>query len=267
MASRGNRGGGGDRVLESRHVIGLFLLMLVFSGVFFALGYVMGRNQYDGQVRAESTPRATPDPVFAAKSDLAGRRPKNSQSAATSTSSAANSGASANSGWGSVSTSTPSATPSARDSVSTPNASPDDSNAPTSDWSFFNSAKNAPDDRLKPAPAAQSSSTISPNLAPGGVAAAGKNSKTPSVSPKTAVPVTSPVPAGAYVLQVAAMRQSVDANAVATSLKTKRFPAFVVNPTTDKYYHVQVGPYHDLKSADAAKKGLESAGFKAIVKH
>src|ERR1700722_1622154 len=131
MASRGNRGGGGDRVLESRHVIGLFLLMLVFSGVFFALGYVMGRNQYDGQVRAESTPRATPDPVFAAKSDLAARHSKNSQSVASSTNSAANS-ASANSGWGSVATSSPSATTSARDSVSTPNASPDDSTAPTS---------------------------------------------------------------------------------------------------------------------------------------
>jgi cell division protein FtsN len=63
------------------------------------------------------------------------------------------------------------------------------------------------------------------------------------------------------------MRQSVDASAVATSLRAKHFPAIVVNPTTDKYYHVQVGPYHDVKSADAAKKGLESAGFKAIVKH
>src|SRR5579872_1864971 len=61
MAIRGNRGGGGDRVLESRHVIGLFLLMLVFSGVFFALGYVMGRSQYDGQVRAASTPRNAGD--------------------------------------------------------------------------------------------------------------------------------------------------------------------------------------------------------------
>ena len=86
MAIRGNRGGGGDRVLESRHVIGLFMLMLVFSGVFFALGYVMGRNQYDGQVRAESTPRATPDPVFQSKNDLAATRKKNSQSSATSTS-------------------------------------------------------------------------------------------------------------------------------------------------------------------------------------
>ncbi len=63
------------------------------------------------------------------------------------------------------------------------------------------------------------------------------------------------------------MRQSVDASAVATSLRAKHFPAIVVNPTTDKYYHVQVGPYHDVKSADTAKKGLEAAGFKAIVKH
>lgn len=46
-------GGGGDRVLESKHVIGLFLLMLLFSGVFFSLGYVMGRSQYETQVRAD----------------------------------------------------------------------------------------------------------------------------------------------------------------------------------------------------------------------
>src|SRR5579871_5023662 len=115
MASRGNRGGGGDRVLESRHVIGLFLLMLVFSGVFFALGYVMGRNQYDGQVRAESTPRATPDPVASARADLPSRRSKNPQSAVNSVNSAnsansnspnsassASSASSGNSGWGSV---------------------------------------------------------------------------------------------------------------------------------------------------------------------
>ena len=45
-------------MLESKHVIGLFMLMLVFSGVFFALGYVMDRNQYDGQVRAGNVERA-----------------------------------------------------------------------------------------------------------------------------------------------------------------------------------------------------------------
>src|ERR1700722_11671031 len=64
MASGGKRGSAGERVLEGRHVIGLFMLMLLFSGVFFTLGYVMGRNQYDGQVRAASNPRTLlPAPV------------------------------------------------------------------------------------------------------------------------------------------------------------------------------------------------------------
>src|SRR5204863_7330807 len=54
MSSGGKRGGAGERVLESRHVIGLFMLMLLFSGVFFTLGYVRGRNQYDNPVRAST---------------------------------------------------------------------------------------------------------------------------------------------------------------------------------------------------------------------
>ncbi|HEX4381285.1 MAG TPA: SPOR domain-containing protein [Candidatus Acidoferrum sp.] len=264
MASRGNRGGGGDRVLESRHVIGLFLLMLVFSGVFFALGYVMGRNQYDGQVRAENTPRATPDPVFTSKSDLAARRKKDSQSSAnpSNASNSANSSSSAGSGWGSLSTPAPSASQNSRDTNSASSATPDDGNAPASDWSFYNSGKNTPDDRLKTAPPnATAQTTPAPAAVPS--TAMGKNPRIGAAS----VVGSSQVPAGSYVLQVAAMRQSVDANAVVTSLRTKHFPAFVVNPTTDKYYHVQVGPYHDVKSADVAKKGLESAGFKAIVKH
>jgi cell division septation protein DedD len=267
---RGNRGGGGDRVLESRHVIGLFLLMLVFSGVFFALGYVMGRNQYDGQVRAENTPRATPDPVASPRADQPSRRSKNSQSSANSANSAsaanssANSASPANSGWGSVSSS-PSAAASPRDSASAPVASPED-NAPTSDWSFYNSGKNAPDDKLRTASSDSAGSAMPQGPAAG--AAGGKTLK-PAPLPNKALAVAagSPFPAGTYVLQVAAMRQSVDASAVATSLRAKHFPAIVVNPTTDKYYHVQVGPYHDVKSADAAKKCLESAGFKAIVKH
>src|ERR1700676_2388777 len=60
----GRKRGTGERVLESRHVIGLCLLMLVFSAIFFTLGYVMGRNQYDGQVRAASTQHDVPDPII-----------------------------------------------------------------------------------------------------------------------------------------------------------------------------------------------------------
>ena len=273
MAIRGNRGGGGDRVLESRHVIGLFLLMLVFSGVFFALGYVMGRNQYDGQVRAESNPRATPDPVFQSKNDLAAIRKKNSQTSSTSASNAANSSSSSGStgsGWGAVSSAP--AHRASRDSVSTPNATADDSATPSSDWNFYNSSKSAPDDRLKPAPTNSSVMRLLRIRRPSSSVASAQNPKATNVSnpvpAKQLVGVNgSAVPAGSYVLQVAAMRQNADATAVANSLRLKHFPAFVINPTTDKYYHVQVGPYHDVKSADAAKKGLEAAGFKAIVKH
>src|ERR1700742_1312651 len=210
MAMRGNRGGGGDRVLESRHVIGLFLLMLVFSGVFFALGYVMGRNQYDGQVRAESTPRATPDPVFQSKNDLAATRKKNSQAPSTSASN------SSGSGWGAVSSAPAS---SSRDSVSAPNATPDDSATPSSDWNFYNSSKTPPDDRLKPAPVAPSA-TMAANPKPNSAIAPGQNPKATNVSnPVPAKPLVGvsgmPVPAGSYVLQVAAMRQNADATAVA----------------------------------------------------
>src|SRR5215475_8036108 len=73
MASSGRRGAG-ERVLESKHVIGLFLLMLVFSGVFFSLGYVMGRNQYDGRVSAENGAVGRPEPVANSKLDVAPKK-------------------------------------------------------------------------------------------------------------------------------------------------------------------------------------------------
>ena len=47
MAGSGKRGGG-DRVLESRHLVGLFLGVVLLCGVFFTLGYVMGKTQYGG---------------------------------------------------------------------------------------------------------------------------------------------------------------------------------------------------------------------------
>lgn len=59
--------GAGERVLEGRHVIGLFFLMTLLSGVFFTLGFVSGRNLYDGQVHAASN--HTPTEPLAISSD------------------------------------------------------------------------------------------------------------------------------------------------------------------------------------------------------
>lgn len=73
MAGNGKRGG--DRVLESRHLIGLFLGVVLLCSVFFTLGYVMGRTQYDGSVHAETITRR---PASTAVS-----QPKDAQASAT----------------------------------------------------------------------------------------------------------------------------------------------------------------------------------------
>ena len=68
----------------------------------------------------------------------------------------------------------------------------------------------------------------------------------------------------AVVLQVGALRSESDALAMADALQAKGFPSFVVNPTTDGFYRVQVGPFDNQAIGDKAKKSLEHAGFKAI---
>ena len=71
MASKEKKNGG-DFVLESRHLVGLFLLLVVIFGVVFTLGYLMGRSQYDSRVRAAVGPPPGTEPPAA----LAAAKPK-----------------------------------------------------------------------------------------------------------------------------------------------------------------------------------------------
>jgi cell division septation protein DedD len=67
---------------------------------------------------------------------------------------------------------------------------------------------------------------------------------------------------------VAALKRQDDALAIASSLQRKHYLAYVQTPQKGKFFRVQVGPFKDQKSADAAMKGLESEGFKAFyIKH
>ena len=209
-------------MLEGRHVIGLFMLMLLFSGVFFTLGYVMGRNQYDGQVRAATNPRSSPEVGVSPKTDVAPKRSNKTSSPERATNTAA---------------------------------------PANSDWEFYHAGdSNKTEDHLKTAASASSPKTLP-------AVAAGNNSpKAANTSSKTSLNAPL-IPGGSFTLQVAALRKEADALTLATSLQKKKFPAFVLTPQGDKYYRVQVGPYADQKAAENARKGLEVAGFKAIVKH
>src|SRR5580704_617078 len=67
MASREKKSGG-DFVLESRHLVGLFLLLVVIFGVVFTLGYLLGRSQGDPGLRAAIGKSADVNPPASAKS-------------------------------------------------------------------------------------------------------------------------------------------------------------------------------------------------------
>jgi len=199
-------------VLESRHVIGLFMLMLLFSGVFFTLGYVMGRNEYDGSVRAATDFFKKPGTSATPKAEVNSKRTNNPVPAGKPTDTAA---------------------------------------PPNSDWEFYHAGDNKKtEDHLKPVPVVVK--TTAPPRTTGGSSKA----------------LSAPfIPGGSYTLQVAALKKEAVAMELANRLQKKKFPAFVLPPQGDKYYRVQVGPYADSKTADAARKGLDDAGFKAIVKH
>jgi DedD protein len=73
--------------------------------------------------------------------------------------------------------------------------------------------------------------------------------------------------AGGYFVQVAAVTRQEDAESLVEALKKKQYPAFTVNNTpADRFFRVQVGPYADVKDAEAMRARLISDGYNPIVK-
>ena len=188
-------------MLESRHLVGLFLGVVVLCCVFFTLGYVMGRAQLGGSVHASATP--SKEPASSAATSAAQPKPV--------------------------------------------------ALAPgPGEWDFY--PKKGGEPAVPPVPAAAHPKQPAEAKA---VAA--------SAAPRRFQPPK--IPRGAVILQISALTREGDALALADALQQKKFPAFVVTPTADNLYRVQVGPYADAQSADLAKRSLEREGFKVIVKH
>lgn len=209
---------GGERVLESRHLIGLFLGVVLLCCVFFTLGYVMGETQYGNT------------PVQAASLNSVKSLPQAAKPAAQ---------------------------------------------APSSpEWDFYTEKKTT-DVPLKAQPAKSSATRV---VAPS-VNAASRVSSNPPASPNNSIStrpsrVAAAIPPARYraprmsrnaiVLQVGALRSQSDALAMTDALQRKGFPAFVVVPSSDSFYRVQVGPFPTQAVGEKAKQSLEREGFKAI---
>jgi cell division septation protein DedD len=75
------------------------------------------------------------------------------------------------------------------------------------------------------------------------------------------------LPTAGYFVQVAAVSKQDDAEALVDALKKKQYPAFVAgSSSTDKLFRVQVGPFADLKDAEAMRSRLINDGYNPILK-
>lgn len=90
---------------------------------------------------------------------------------------------------------------------------------------------------------------------------------TPKAAANAATATPTPSTTGSYYVQVAAVSRQEDADALVEALKKKQYPAFTANNSAgDKFYHVQVGPYAELKDAEAMRARLIGDGYNPIVK-
>lgn len=223
-------GGGGDMMLESRHLIGIFLGLVVICGVFFTLGYVMGRAQFETSVSAATIGK--PDATAMPRTEAIGKRAETAAPAVPTPAPA---------DW-----TFPTATDAKKPADRLEPPAPKPPSAVAGRASEMKVALNpAPGKREASKPAAVASAPTPANYS---------RMKPPSM------------PRGSIVLQIAALSKESDALALAEALQQKKFPAFVLQLMGDKLYRVQVGPYPNSASAEGGKKALQSEGFKAILK-
>jgi len=90
----------------------------------------------------------------------------------------------------------------------------------------------------------------------------------PSTAPLVNAPENSTVlPTSGYFVQVAAVSKQEDAEALVDALKKKEYSAFVAPQSgSDKLFHVQVGPYSDVKEAESMRTRLIGDGYSPILK-
>jgi cell division septation protein DedD len=91
------------------------------------------------------------------------------------------------------------------------------------------------------------------------------SSATPS-TPDQDTPLTPPQPVASYFVQVAAVSKQEDAQALVESLKGRQYQAFIAEVTPDKLFHVQVGPFTDVKEAESMRARLVNDGYNPILK-
>jgi cell division septation protein DedD len=232
-----------DITIGPGKLLGLFFMLVMICGVFFAIGYSLGKTSAHEQALNDKAPLSASlsAPVV-----------------------------------GDLSAAKPSAAVSAKSDPEPAAAQEQKQEEP--DLTFFNSVKRS--DRGKQQPAETATATP-PKTNEAAAAKTAPPTETTSAAPapdtaaltKTAAkaadkPVVTTTANGAFVVQIAAVTREEDAAALAGALRKKNYSVFVVNNPAvhDKFYHVQVGPFGSLQDAEAMKVKLTGEGYNPIVK-
>ncbi|MBZ5680941.1 MAG: SPOR domain-containing protein [Acidobacteriia bacterium] len=154
--------------------------------------------------------------------------------------------------------------------ISTASAALSPQPAPTKTKSSANSTSQPPMTFYK----AVEQKDANPELTPASEPKPASNSAPANSAPaQTAAPAAATpdpmttLPSAGYFVQVAAVSKQEDAEALVDALKKKQYPAFVAaTSTADKLFHVQVGPFTDIKEAEAMRARLISDGYNPILK-
>ena len=242
-----NADGQVELVLENRQLLVTFFVIVALCGVFFSLGYIVGRNTLStvakppmtaAPAEAPSKPSPMPHPPEAAQH-----------------------------------------TPPPASTEASPEAQ-----GSGNDLNFYQSVEQkAPDGKLVP-PETAAAQTGTASAAPPVARPLAEKSATQSLPPTPAaaqtVPVAAPPPipqpvastggpvAGGdgIMIQVSALTRREDAFTLVSILREKKLPVQVLPGSNDTLYHVVVGPFKYVKDAEQAKAALEKDGFRPIYK-
>jgi DedD protein len=108
---------------------------------------------------------------------------------------------------------------------------------------------------------------VSPKLEPPAPAQTPAVVEQKAMAPPQAPKSATSVAGTGYVVQVAAVSKQQDADTLVSALRKKQYPVFVTsNPPNDKLFHVQAGPFSDIKEAEAVKARLTNDGYSPMLK-
>jgi DedD protein len=230
-----------DLTLGIGSLLSIFFGVLIICGIFFAFGYTMGRRN------AHATVAAVPAGALPQSAAAAPSLPENELTGAP-------------------------LKPQAPDDGSTTPPS-DETNPATEAARLTPPAKHDPSaDSAKPPKATHVAESTTPNPS---LSAVPYTHRAPlptkphagTMAPLTQAPGDSPIiPGHPIMVQIAAVSRQEDAEVLAGALRKRGFNPTVRPGTTDKFFHVQVGPFTDKTQADTMKQHLLADGYNAIVK-